>query len=296
MNATLRAAIGGLSVIGICTTSLSAQAVSLVNGDFSQNNLTPLVPLVGVSGTGNSGLTTDGTTATATGWNLGTSSGGGRLNWLVSMGNAHRDNLNIKGNGRTNDSTQKLRSTAPILNPIVGSPNFGTTNGFYIVADGDPAFAATISQVITGLMPGQAYNVSFYQAAAQQTTFTGGTTEQWAVNLGNTVLTTSNYTTVGQLSALMSPIQPGGPGLSGGTATEVSPWQQQTLTFTADAASTTLSFLAVGLPGGKPPFSLLTGVSVNAVPAPEPFTIIGTIVGGTAALGLRKKLKSAKNT
>ncbi|AFY94311.1 hypothetical protein [Chamaesiphon minutus] len=32
MNATLKAAIGGLSVIGICTMSLSAQAVSLVNG------------------------------------------------------------------------------------------------------------------------------------------------------------------------------------------------------------------------------------------------------------------------
>jgi hypothetical protein len=302
MNATLKAAIGGLSVIGLCTISLSAQAVTLVNGDFSQNNLTTTtVREQGIAanpslGTGSSGILTG--TATATGWSFGSG-----LNWLVSMGNAYRDNLNIQG-GR-GDGTQQMYGSNPILNPIVGSPDFGTTNGFYVVADGDPGFASTITQTVSGLTPGQLYAVSFYQAAGQQRTFEGGTIEQFAVNLGSTVLTTSNYTTAGKLSRLMSPIQPYGPGRDidvilpigqTNTATAVSPWQQETLTFTADAASTTLSFLAVGLPGGKPPFSLLTGVSVNAVPAPEPFTIIGTIVGGAAALGLKKKLKSDKNT
>jgi hypothetical protein len=284
---TVGITVGTVASGGALTPALAVNLVQ--NGDFSQNNLTPLVSLVGVPGTGNSGLANNGT-ATATNWNLGTD--GGKLNWLVSFGNAYQDNLNIKG-GR-GDSTQKLYGTAPLLNPVVGSPNFGTTNGFYVVADGDPAFAETITQTITGLTPGQLYAVSFYQAAAQQTTFNGGTTEQWAVNLGSTVLTTSNYTTAGKLSALMSPIQPGGPGLAGGTATAVSPWQQQTLTFTPTSATSTLSFLAVGLPGGMPPFSLLTGVSVEAVPAPEPFTVIGTLVGGTAALRLRKKLGKSK--
>jgi hypothetical protein len=299
MNKILRSAIAGISATAIATLAASAQAVNLVqNGDFSQNNLTPLVPLVGVSGTGNSGLTTN-STATATGWNLGTSNGSSKLTWLVSMGNAYQDNLNIKGGGRTGDPSQRMYGTGAITNPVVGS-NFGTTNGFYIVADGDPTYAATITQTITGLIQGNQYEVSFYQAAGQQTNFIGNTTEQWAVNLGSTLLSTSNYTTTGQLSDLMSPVQPGGIGLNdltaAGTATAVSAWQRQTRTFTASAATNTLSFLAVGAPSGKPPFSLLTGISVDAVAVPEPFTIIGTIVGGTAAFRLRKKLaKSSKN-
>ncbi|WP_181243730.1 PEP-CTERM sorting domain-containing protein [Chamaesiphon polymorphus] len=57
-----------------------------------------------------------------------------------------------------------------------------------------------------------------------------------------------------------------------------------------------MTFLAVGTPAGKPPFSLLSSVSVTPTPVPEPLTIIGTIVGGTVALRLRKKLsKSTKN-
>jgi hypothetical protein len=313
---TVGMTVGTVATSGALTPALAVNLVQ--NGDFAINNLTSTtVRERGLAanppiGTGSSGLTSSGT-ATAANWNLGTTSG--KLNWLVSMGNAYRDNLNIKG-GRS-DGTQQLYGTAPILNPIVGSPDFGTTNGFYVVADGDPGFADTITQTITGLTPGQSYAVSFYQAAAQQRTFFGGTTEQWAVNLGNTVLTTSNYTTAGQLSALMSPIQPFGPGLDvdvvapngpmpvgqTNTATAISPWQQQTLFFTPTSATSTLSFLAVGLPGGKPPFSLLTGVSVEAVAGaptaavPEPFTIIGTIVGGTAAFRLRKKLaKSTKNS
>ena len=35
-------------------------------------------------------------------------------------------------------------------------------------------------------------------------------------------------------------------------------------------------------------------LEVDAMPVPEPFTIIGTIIGGTAALRMRKKLKAAK--
>lgn len=35
-----------------------------------------------------------------------------------------------------------------------------------------------------------------------------------------------------------------------------------------------------------------TNASANAVSVPEPFTVIGSLVGGTAALRMRKKLKS----
>jgi hypothetical protein len=251
-----------------------AQAVSLVsNGDFNFNNLATGTSgyLGGSRSVPNKGNKPDTIypAATATGWSFGTG-----LNWLVSMGTAYTDNLNISQ--ERPDSTQQLIGTAPIL-----SPN-GTANWF-VVADGDPDFRSVITQTLTGLVAGKQYDVSFWQAAAQQNTKTGGTTEQWQVSLGGST---------GQLSALMSPIQPSGPGLTGGTATAVSGWQKQTLTFTAGSTNQALSFLAVGAPGGQPPLSLLTGVSVEAT-VPEPFTIIGTILGGTAAFRLRKRLEDS---
>lgn len=73
----------------------------------------------------------------------------------------------------------------------------------------------------------------------------------------------------------------------------VTGWTQEALTFTADASTQVLSFLAVGTPNGLPPFALLSGVSVNAVTVPEPFTIIGTLIGGTAAFRLKKKIEDS---
>ena len=124
--------------------------------------------------------------------------------------------------------------------------------------------------------------MSFWQAAAQQTTFTGGTTERWEVSLGGSPT---------QLSTIMSPIQPGGDGLGGGTATGVRPWQKQTLTFTAGSTSQALSFLAVGAPRGMPPLSLLSAVSIAPTAVPEPLTFLGTMT----ALGLGASLKSKLN-
>jgi hypothetical protein len=264
--------IKSLLTIGIAVSAITAsgaftpaRSVTLQNGDFNTNNLTNGTLIDGTQGS--SGVLSNGT-ATATGWTFG-----GGLNWLVSTGTAYKDNLNIKG-GRT-DSTQKLYGTAPIT-----SPN-GTANWF-VVADGDPTFRSTISQNLTDLIAGTKYDVSFWQAAAQQTTFTGGTTERWQVSLGGSPT---------QLSTLMSPIQPGGDGLGGGTATGVRAWQKQTLTFTAGSTSKALSFLAVGAPSGMPPLSLLTAVSItesNPTAVPEPLTFLGTMT----ALGFGASIKS----
>lgn len=261
--------IKSLLTIGIAVSSIAAsgaftpaRSVTLLNGDFNTNNLTNGTLTDGTQGS--SGVLSNGT-ATATGWTFGNG-----LNWLVSTGTAYKDNLNIKG-GRP-DATQKLYGTAPIT-----SPN-GTANWF-VVADGDPGFSSTISQNLTNLNAGTRYDVSFWQAAAQQTTKTGGTTEQWQVSLGGSPT---------QLSAIMSPPQPNGPGLGGGTATGVRAWQQQTLTFTAGSTNQALSFLAVGAPGGAPPLSLLTGVSIAPTAVPEPLTFLGTMT----ALGLGARLKS----
>jgi hypothetical protein len=275
MNRLLRSAIVGVSATTMSVLGTNARAVTLINGNFNPT-----------TGQTESSFFDRGITSN---WTVDQGAGTGKLAFLAPFGKPAPTELNTLTAPGTSTGVWALRGNTPIASPD------GIAQWF-VAVDGDPVYATTLRQTVTGLTANTKYDVTFYQAAGQQIGLTGGTTERWAVNLGSTAVTTSNFSTVGKLSALMSPIQPGGPGLGGGTATNVSPWQKQTLTFTADASSTTLSFLAVGTPGGAPPFSLLSSVSVTETPVPEPFTIIGTIVGGTAAFRLRKRLaKSTKD-
>jgi hypothetical protein len=158
-------------------------------------------------------------------------------------------------------------------------PNNGSNNGLpasspdggnYVAADG--AFQqGAIQQTISGLTVGASYEVSFYWAGAQQSGFTGPTTEQWQVSFGSQT----------QSTAIVNNESHGFTG-----------WMQQAFTFTAGSASQVLSFLAVGTPNGVPPFSLLDGVAVNAVP--EPTTLALLVIGslGFVALRLRRRTKS----
>lgn len=278
---TIAIAVSGITASGAFTP---ARSVTLVNGNFTPTNVTQSAYLGNTVASG--GLIvnvpgwrfaaqlpgTDGFTANQNGYNFIAPFGDTLLRNFRNNGiTASRAiELNRTGNG---NAVNLYSGNTPIASPVAGAT-------WYIAADA--AFQqGAIEQTLTGLTIGQGYDVTFYQAAGQQAGFTGATTEQWQVSLG----------TSSKLSTLINlPSQ-----------ANVTPWQQQTLSFTATKASDVLSFLAVGTPVGQPPFSLLTGVSVtpNSVTptvVPEPFTIIGTIVGGTAALRLRKKLtKSTKN-
>ena len=264
MNTTLKTAISGLSAIGLCTISLSAQAVTLVNGNF----------IPGTAGQTRSSFFS----AANTGWSTTDNS---KLNFVVPIGLEYTNNLNVAGGSP--DPNLQLYGTAP----IASSDGVAT---WFVAADGDTGFGAPIYQTLSGLTAGQKYDVTFYQAAGQQKGFTGSTTERWRVGFDTSILsysTTGAQLTKTQLSAINT---------FPSTATQVTPWEKQTLTFTANTTSDILTFLAVGTPDGRPPFSLLSSVLVTPTAVPEPFTIIGTIVGGTAALRLRKKLtKSTKN-
>jgi PEP-CTERM motif/Protein of unknown function (DUF642) len=155
---------------------------------------------------------------------------------------------------------------------VVGSALLGPSpdGGNYIGADG--AFeVGAINQTINGLVSGAQYTVSFYWAGAQQTNFSGTTTEKWLVSLGSQTLSTNTVTDVSN-------------GFTG--------WQQTFLTFTATGNSEVLSFLAQGTPDGQPPFSLLDGVSMNAVPEPASMTLLGT---GLAALGFIRRRRTRHN-
>jgi hypothetical protein len=150
----------------------------------------------------------------------------------------------------------------------------------YISPDGgnvvgmDSAYqVGAISQIINGLTVGASYAVSFDWAGAQQSGFNGSvacggnpdpgtcTTDKFQVSLGSQTLSTQAITVANH-------------GFTG--------WLQQTLIFTATAASETLAFLPVGTPNGAPPFALLDGVSMTQVPEPATAALM---LSGMVALG-----------
>jgi hypothetical protein len=219
-----------------------AQADIITNGSFELSS----------NGNGQPGFNT-----TLTGW---TSTG---YNFVYASGTA--DTTGAVGNA----------GTVKLWGPGTGSANGLTASspdgGNFIAADGAYQVGA-ISQTLTGLTVGQAYTVSFWWAGAQQSGFTGATTEQWNVSFGGTTQSTPAIDNANH-------------GFTG--------WVQQTFTFIADNTTDTLSFLAVGTPTGKPPFSLLDGVSVNPVPEPSTVVLMGIGLVGVGVVRMRRRARSA---
>jgi len=88
-------------------------------------------------------------------------------------------------------NTSSTTACGPTYLQTYGCPtNLAIPGGYNEVeADGNPDFESGFNYALTGLTPGQTYSLSFYQAASQQTTFSGATTEQWIVALGTSGLT-----------------------------------------------------------------------------------------------------------
>lgn len=150
-----------------------------------------------------------------------------------------------------------------------GLPSTSASGGNYLALDG--AFEVhPLTQTIAGLIAGHQYTVSFDWGGAQQYNFTGPTTEQFVVGFG----------AASQATAVL---QNANHGFTG--------WQHELFTFTADGTSDVLSFLAVGTPTGVPPFSVLDGVSVQAVATPEPdeLALLGLCTMGLIAVARRRK-------
>jgi hypothetical protein len=139
----------------------------------------------------------------------------------------------------------------------------------------DGGFNLALSQTLTGLVKNQSYTVSFWQGAAQQdcpdcgtNQFSGDTVDNWIVSLG---------TETPQSSPTMNNLSHG-----------FVDWGFVSLTFTAQGPIETLKFLALGVPGGDPPFLLLDGVSVTS---PEPATYAFMGIGLLGVLAARRQLK-----
>ena len=176
----------------------------------------------------------------------------------------------------------------PVYGPFPDSPSGGN----FIQADGNPTFETSFNQTITGLTPGQAYTLSFWQAAGQQQGFSGPTTEQWKVFFGSGTFsvdcstnpcTTSTTGSMQEVDSLLMNTPSQG----------VTPWNEVFMTFTADATSDVLSFLAWGDNGNTtnlPPTVFLAGVNSPAVPEPATLSIFGAgIVGAVIRRRMKRK-------
>lgn len=196
------------------------------------------------------------------------------------------------GNTGADDGTRDGAYTTnnPDLNPIIadrdpdrfslwgpdtGAPNGMTTSptgGSFLAADA--AFGnEPIFQVINGLQVGQVYKLTFWWAAAQQAGYFQDTTEAWSVCFG-----TCNFDRVDYDGLATYHNDPGDEIYT--TATVMTPekgfipWQMETMYFTATSTSQTLSLLSHGTPIGQPPFALLDGLNMEAVPEPTTWAMM----------------------
>ncbi len=134
-----------------------------------------------------------------------------------------------------------------------GFPGVSPSGGNFFGVDGDQQYGSSLSQTVSGLIVGNTYKVTFNWAASQLRNRQGPTTNQWIVSLGNDTQATPVVNVASQ-------------GFDG--------WYTQSFTYTATAASEVLKFVANGGPAGLPPFALLDGVSLNAVPEPATWALM----------------------
>lgn len=142
--------------------------------------------------------------------------------------------------------------------------------GNFLATDTDYYNFGPLRTQLQGLVVGQSYALSFWQAMGKQDMLSDGTAVggHWMVSLDGRLL---------GHSALVQATPDNG---------YFSGWMLQTLRFDATAPTEWLSFMALGAGTGLPPFVLLDGVRVAAIPLPDSLALAALallLLGVTAA-------------
>lgn len=187
--------------------------------------------------------------------------------------NGYDGAMQLYGPGNSNGTGPANGLSAPTA--AMGGGNIMAMDGAYNVG--------ALYQTVQNLLVGTVYHVTFFYGAAQQSGFTGATTEKFNVDVCTTTTYAcasgdSSYTASYTTPTLNNPYE----GFTG--------WDLATFTFIATNAEETLSFLAAGTPNGQPPFSLLADVMLT-VPEPPALGLFGLGVAGIVALRLRRMAK-----
>lgn len=265
--------VAALVVALFAATGARADPIlTVTNGDFHQySGVTP--------GTNNDYFQN----VNPTGW-----VGGGGLIFITNYTGINNPNLYLHVWGPTQDVT------ASPTNPFPNSP----IGGNFVEADGNPYYENSFSYTqLSGLTVGQEYQLTFFQAAGQQSGFYGSTTNQWIVGLGTpgsyfyeTSIGSQDYyhysDPTGSVTAtpLMTVPHEG-----------VFPWEAVTVYLTADAPNDVLTFLAWGDNGSTvnlPPIAFLDiANNGNPVSTPEPASLSLMVIGmfGIGAYRLRRR-------
>ena len=253
----MTAALGSLALAPLLSTS--AQAANLVqNGGFETTALPPLNPANA------SGAEVDNN------WHYGSglpgwSSPGASTYNILFFGNVANASSIDADTRYTTSEPQHLNSNFNSLSPDGGN---------FMGLDGDPAANGPLEQMISGLTSGKTYELSFYWAGGELSNRTGYTSIQLTGSLGGDPFATTPYLNTA----------------TGGNPGSFSGWMLENFTFTANASSELLSFLAVGTPAANlPPFALLDGVSLTAVPEPSTWAMMLVGFGGLGYAAFRRR-------
>ena len=253
------AALGSLALAPLLSTGAQAGPNLVENGGFEMNTLpSPLNP-ANASGAEIDSIYDFG--GDLPGWS---STGANSYN-ILFFGNVANASSIDADTRFTMDEPQHLNSNFSSL-----SPNGGAFMGL----DGDPAANGPLDQTIMGLTKGVTYELSFYWAGTELSNRTGFTTIGLTGSFGGDAFATTLYP------------NSNGPGTPG----SFSGWMLENFTFTANSTSELLSFLAVGAPANNvPPFALLDGVSLTAVPEPSTWAMMLLGFGGLGYAAYRRR-------